>query len=222
MQDAGLGESGFAMVAMCAALGASFPGRAVRFEGLALSIAAPAKLRHQTLAAAARWLALALKQGHYDLEVTMKTAVKTLAIVTAVSAAMVLGTAPAGASKWDDGTDPVASGCAADAVTVAAYPMTSDEGAYITDLQVRYSPKCETNWVRVNNPYGSGQATVMASIRKNTEQGRFYNYSTATGDSWTIQLWAPGHTCILVLAAIIDNDTHQRLAGSEYTEVRVC
>jgi hypothetical protein len=187
-----------------------------------LSIAVSAKHSCQTLAAAARWLALALKQGHYDLEVNMKTAVKTLAILTAVSAAMVLGTAPAGASKWDDGTDPVASGCAADAVTVAAYPMTSDEGEYITDLQVRYSPKCQTNWVRVNNPYSSGETTVMASIRKTPEQGKFYNYSEETGDSWTIQLWAPGSTCILVLAAIIDNDTHQRLAGSEYTEVKVC
>lgn len=152
----------------------------------------------------------------------MKTVLKTLAILTATSAALVLGTAPAGASKWDDLTDPVQSGCAGDAVTVASYPMTSDDGEHITDLEVRYSPKCETNWVRVYNPYSSGEATVMASIRKTPEQKRFYTYDEDTGDAWTIQLWAPGNTCVLVLAAIIDKDTHQRLAGSEYTEVKVC
>jgi hypothetical protein len=96
-----------------------------------------------------------------------------------------------------DGTDPAQTPCAADAVTLPGYPKPIMYAAatQVGTYEVRYSPSCGTNWLRVNNWYSSGYASVRMIF------GRDGNYSTITDETangvmWTPQVYAPGSTCV--------------------------
>jgi hypothetical protein len=79
-----------------------------------------------------------------------------------------------------NGLDPIATGCASDAiiVTVTGGTTTFSTGT----IQLRYSPTCGTNWGRVISSVGNAQLTV--SIRRN--DGLFY-FTVGNGT----RLWSP-------------------------------
>ena len=80
-----------------------------------------------------------------------------------------------------NGLDPEATGCAADAYTVKAPGGTvSFRTGYV---ELRYSPRCGTNWARVISTVGS--ARLMVSIRRTTD-GLFY-FAVGSG----VRLWTP-------------------------------
>lgn len=122
--------------------------------------------------------------------------------------AMVLGTAaPAQAEVF---RDPLSSGCARDAYTVDAWGVyNSKYGQYQGTVELRYSPKCGTNWVRMssNTPGNRVYAGIQAlpAGGGNTADGAAYDVST----SWSGMVNAPGSTCVNVYAYIVDNKTQQ-------------
>ncbi len=91
-----------------------------------------------------------------------------------------------------NGLDPIATGCAGDAITVTTTGGADDAITVTTTggtvsfrtgtIQLRYSPTCGTNWGRVLSSVGNTQLTV--SIRR--DDGRFY-FTEGSGT----RLWSP-------------------------------
>jgi hypothetical protein len=82
------------------------------------------------------------------------------------------------------GKDPVATGCSADARTVASN-VTVYGGAY-RYVQLRWSPTCKTNWTRVN--YVTPK--YLWATQEPTKYTQWYSNHNATY-SWTRQIYSP-------------------------------
>ncbi|MFD8098182.1 hypothetical protein ACFV24_01475 [Nocardia fluminea] len=112
------------------------------------------------------------------------------------------------------------TGCTADSTTIATFAMTNDEsGMHITNLEVRHSPKCQTNWVRVNNPYPDGVVKVITSIGLDGSSDLGLGLSTKTGYQWSQQVYAPGQHCVYVAAQLTEN---QRVVAGGDQVIKVC
>ncbi len=84
-----------------------------------------------------------------------------------------------------NGLDPIATGCARDAITV----MPSNGGAVsfrTGTIQLRYSPTCGTNWGRVLSRVGTTLLTV--SIRRN--DGLYYFAVKSAARLWSRMVFA--------------------------------
>lgn len=129
------------------------------------------------------------------------------AALLAVAGAVVVGAQPAQAYT---GTDPLASGCAGDAYTVAAWGMyNSKYGEYQGTAELRASPSCGTNWVRVTSNVAGNR--VYAAIQSAPGTSGSDSAAAAAFDvstTWTRMVYAPGHTCVNVYGRIIDNATN--------------
>lgn len=85
-----------------------------------------------------------------------------------------------------NGLDPEKTGCAADAYTLKVSGGT--ESFRTGSVELRYSPRCGTNWARVFSAIGSTQLTV--SIRR-TNDGLFY-FAVGSGTRlWSPMVYAP-------------------------------
>ena len=84
-----------------------------------------------------------------------------------------------------NGLDPIATGCASDAITV---PVDGGTVSFRTGtIELRYSPTCGTNWGRVTSSVGNAQLTV--SIRR--KDGLFY-LTVGNGTLlWSQMVYAP-------------------------------
>jgi hypothetical protein len=108
------------------------------------------------------------------------------------------------------GSDPLASGCAADAYTVASWGVyNSKYGQYQGTVELRASPSCGTNWARITstvagNRIFTGIQVVSGGYGGQSTGRAAYDVST----TWTDMVYAPGHTCVNVYAYIIDNATN--------------
>ncbi|MFC6355537.1 DUF2690 domain-containing protein [Luethyella okanaganae] len=135
---------------------------------------------------------------------TKRGVVAGAATLLAIAGSLVAGAAPAQAYT---GTDPLASGCAADAYTVASWGMyNSKYGEYQGTAELRASPSCGTNWVRVTSTVPGNR--VYAAIQ--VVEGGYGGDSAAAAafdvsTSWTRMVYAPGHTCVNVYGRIVDN-----------------
>lgn len=131
----------------------------------------------------------------------MKKVLSSLAVLAVGLTATLLSAAPASA-QITDGADPQASGCSADAYNVASWPAYDYDGAYKAKVELRYSPKCGTNWVRVTQQNAAYQ--MVASIRLDIPNGTYGPGTFARGVGngyaywWTGMLKAPGSTCVLI------------------------
>jgi len=121
------------------------------------------------------------------------------------------GAAPAFATSGYgyDGTNPASTPCANDAETLPGYPKdiyspdgTTEVGTY----EIRYSPSCGTNWLRVDNFYPSGTALVRMLFGRDGASGYYLDDETANGDMWTPQVYAPGSTCVDYEIFPVSND----------------
>jgi len=81
-----------------------------------------------------------------------------------------------------DGVDPEASGCAADAYTVAS--ATGQAGT----VDLRYSPSCKTNWGRLLKPNMNISVFV---IRQDGASAYSIWYSWPTAPIWSPMLYSP-------------------------------
>lgn len=121
------------------------------------------------------------------LRLTAATAVATLALV--------FGTATA-ASASSPG-DPQATGCANGASTIWQHTWLG----YGT-VEVRYSPNCGTNWVRVSGATGRpSEAGIYSGA-----SGWVYSpsYFSSPSQYWTWMVSAPGTACITFYAKLVD------------------
>lgn len=151
----------------------------------------------------------------------MKTRIliSTAAALAGVGLATAVG-APASAAPSHHLTDPVGTGCAANTSTIAKFAMTNDQsGMHITDLEVRYSPSCQTNWIRVNNPYPAGVVNVNTVIGLDGSRDLGMGSSSGTGYQWSQQVYAPGRKCVYVTATLADRG---RIVAGGGPPIKVC
>jgi len=153
---------------------------------------------------------------------------KRLGRIGAVSAALALiatlalGAAPAYAAGTSyDNTDPASTGCASGSSAIKTYPINRlGTSTSVGTLEVRYSPGCVTNWVRVYNTLAGTYASKW--MDRDAGPGLAYNqtaaiYDPGVGWSYGDQLYAPG--CIHVNAGIWDLSSGATLiaqSGSKY------
>ena len=111
------------------------------------------------------------------------------AITGAVMASALAMAAPAPASAvscwgdWCSGRDPVATGCSADAYTVAHVQLP----AVIQRLELRWSPRCKTNWARLTyDPYPSW----IRAVQPSTGYTRYFSGRSAW-NSWSAMIYSP-------------------------------
>lgn len=108
--------------------------------------------------------------------------------------------AQAGVKCWGDycsGMDPAATGCAANAQTVAAVQL--DDGY----LDLRWSPTCQTNWARYEQyPFGSfaSETPIGMSAVQDTGYSQSINWFEGDGGKpievgtyWTPMIYSPVH-----------------------------
>ncbi len=129
----------------------------------------------------------------------MKKVLSSLAVLAVGLTATLLSAAPASA-QITDGADPQASGCSADAYNVASWPAYDYSGTYQANVELRYSPRCGTNWVRVTQQNAAYQMTARLRLDISTASPGQFARGVGNGYAywWTGMLKAPGSTCVLV------------------------
>lgn len=121
--------------------------------------------------------------------------ISTLAVVPLTAAALLLSPiSPASAAGISyDGTDPVVTGCSSDAVTISTRTYSN------VDVDIRYSPSCQTNWIRVRTQATDVMTSKSIARDANPDYG-ISSYQTAwsddNGNSYSFQTYAPGSTCV--------------------------
>jgi hypothetical protein len=129
-----------------------------------------------------------------------KAALAALGVAAVLTLAV--GAAPATAHPLDN-TDPGA-GCATGSQVIKTTPIVSDfTSAQIGTMEVRYSPSCGTNWVRVNNSIGYNAHKSIFIVGGASDDADDWG----PGWSYGMQIYAPGSTCVYVSAQIDDGDT---------------
>ncbi|TFD37070.1 DUF2690 domain-containing protein [Cryobacterium sp. TMT2-10] len=108
---------------------------------------------------------------------------------------MTAGVSSANAAPSHHNTGPVSTGCATDARTIRTFGVDAT-----TWVDVRYSPKCGTNWLRFSNNAKTGWLKITSDWNPSVPVEKYVN----PGDSvyWSNQVYAPGSTCITVQASI--------------------
>ncbi|MFI9006461.1 DUF2690 domain-containing protein [Actinosynnema sp. NPDC053489] len=116
-----------------------------------------------------------------------------VAVAGLVAAGAFAGSGSAAASAGD----PMVTRCASDAYTVTTQPITNGGGGVVGQVQLRYSPRCGTNWARAVSYIGS--AYLQADVASPSD----YVWFTATSTSiYTDMVYAPNGTCARASASI--------------------
>jgi hypothetical protein len=102
--------------------------------------------------------------------------------------ASIFAVAPADAATcygdYCSGKDPQATGCAADARTVAH--VRDAGGGYI--LELRWSPSCKTNWARISK----GSISWIKAVQPSTGYTQWGNLTTPGSPFvWSRQIYSP-------------------------------
>jgi len=95
--------------------------------------------------------------------------------------------APDRPTRYDlDGLDPMESGCAADAITVAEKDIyRNDDNTRIGKVELRYSRVCGTNWARVERYDGDTVDETVASIIRETDGKEYDAHKTGETRAWS-------------------------------------
>jgi len=160
-----------------------------------------------------------------------------VAITVAATAAMSLGAAaPASAAIGDiSGSDPAATGCSSGAYTIASRAILDNSGHNYGTMEVRWSPSCQTNWVRVTPAPGlTGQMSKYIFRGKSylSSGGALMPFSnttidTATVQSYGMQAYVPlngDNQCVTVSAKYIVGNSIIASTGTAQTagQVTIC
>ncbi len=117
----------------------------------------------------------------------------TVAVMTiALSAGAVLSAVPASASVGD----PIQTGCASDAYTVSTQPIKNGGGT-VGQVQLRYSPRCGTNWAKTVSNIGT--AYVQAIVASPSDSA---SYSATSTSVYTDMVYAPTGVCAVATGSI--------------------
>ncbi|UYF97173.1 YjfA family protein (plasmid) [Rhodococcus aetherivorans] len=111
----------------------------------------------------------------------------SLVAATVLALFVVIATASSAQAAPRSG-DPLATGCATNATTI--WKRTID---FVT-VEVRYSPACGTNWVRVSGATNRQAEAGVWSPHNGWQWSP--SYGKAPGQFWTPMVYAPGSTCI--------------------------
>lgn len=124
-----------------------------------------------------------------------RTLITTLIAVTAALTAFALGGTDA-ANAASSG-DPLSTGCSNGATTI-----WSQNYVGYGKVEVRYSPGCGTNWVRVSAATGRPAEAGISS----PSSGWVYSpsYQHAPDSFWTPMVSAPGTTCVTFYAKLVN------------------
>lgn len=122
------------------------------------------------------------------------------------------GSDPAGAAASHYGTDPYYSGCSGNSFEYTSWPIVDmDTGANVSTVRVRYSRTCGTNWIVVDgNPYGGD---TLKTLTADNAPGVLNEYDWGTGWSYSMQVYAPGSTCIYVAVHLMDTSGEFRASS---------
>lgn len=119
--------------------------------------------------------------------------------------------APAATGSVYDGKDPSYNSCVSGSYAIYAKDLYKSNH-YMGTVQVMYSPRCGTNWVRTYQPYsGSDGGNCVASYKRieRPKQGNLTKFVETENDldckggppiGWTysMMVYAPGNTSIKV------------------------
>lgn len=88
---------------------------------------------------------------------------------------------------WCSGQDPAAMGCDADAYTVvhARIPGTW------SNVELRWSPTCKTNWARVPSGHGQYYPWALRAVQRPTGYSQVGVVRSNTYYSWTRMIYSP-------------------------------
>ncbi len=107
-----------------------------------------------------------------------------------------------------DGTDPIATGCATSAVTVANTPI-SIYGISLGDLQLRWSTACRTNWGKFTGTDGPVSVWVYRQADNKwcgDQSGTGCNAVWRQNSAYSNQLYGCNYKTLAEVE--IDNDDH--------------
>lgn len=125
-----------------------------------------------------------------------------IAVGLGIAPALTVSTAQAATGFGLDGSDPAATGCATGSYPIGGRDLHAGNGQLVAHLEVRYSPKCGTNWVRMYN-YTSVGASLKSIQRKSSPSYWETEYDPVSGWSYSMQVYAPGSTCVFVGGALV-------------------
>lgn len=108
------------------------------------------------------------------------------------------------------GQDPAATGCSADGTTLLSKKILNASGQIIGEIDLRWSPTCQTNWARVVSSIGS--VPIGASVEREAgADGPFAEECEPTCDTFvtatsafTDMVWAPD-VAAAATGAVIQN-----------------
>jgi len=123
----------------------------------------------------------------------MMKSIRTIAAAGAVAAAMTIaGSAPAQAGTEMNGYFPWIKGCDADQSIVNSRPVWDRYGRYVGQVELWWSGRCATNWVRVapNNPNGMGLAASISNVY-GSKSGSAKDYSFGYSTMLYSPSWSP-------------------------------
>jgi hypothetical protein len=112
-------------------------------------------------------------------------------LVGAVTTITLAAEQPASAATcwgdWCSGRDPQATGCANDAYTVAHARIP---GTY-TNIELRWSPSCKTEWARVPASWGKSYPSNLRAVQPSTGYSQIGVVASNGTYSWTRQIYSP-------------------------------
>lgn len=118
---------------------------------------------------------------------------RTIAAVGIAGAAVLLGAPTSSAGPEHNNTDPAKTGCNVDAYLASTRNIETESGQVVGQVEVYYSRKCQTNWIRVPSNAAGG-----AAVKDLWSDAGGETHDTDSGNvtSYSMQVYAPGATCI--------------------------
>ncbi|WP_404385746.1 hypothetical protein LL946_05920 [Knoellia locipacati] len=133
----------------------------------------------------------------------MMKSVQKIAAAGALAAAMTIaGSAPAHAGTEMNGYYPWVKGCDADQAIVDSRPVWDKYGRYVGQVELWWSGRCATNWVRVapNNPNGMGLSAGISNVY-GKYSGAAKDYSFGYSGMLYSPSWSPCVSIDIVVSA---------------------
>jgi hypothetical protein len=139
----------------------------------------------------------------------MRRRLRSLSAILAVAVLILSLIGPDSASAASgyqlDGTNPMTAAggyCANGSYAFWSKNLYAGNGQLVMYVEVRYSPACGTNWVRTYD-YTTVGASLKKIQRKASPAFSHAEYDTPSGWSYSMQVYAPGTTCIYIGASLL-------------------
>lgn len=88
---------------------------------------------------------------------------------------------------WCSGRDPQDMGCAADAITLNTAYLPGSQAI----LELRWSPRCKTEWARVSGPGGWGSGDTLSVTQPKSGYRQVGVSGSFNGYIWSRMIYSP-------------------------------